>query len=88
MDFYSSQVWEAAVVFAGLIGIVVPSVGIVLGTSFKRRKMEEEHRTNNLALAYQILASRPEVTMNDVKELISVSGSPELKGIEDKSRIK
>ena len=60
--------------FAGTFVILIPSIGFPLFYKYKRRKLEEEHRTNNLALAYQIMSQRPEVTMEEVKELVALSG--------------
>lgn len=76
------EIIEMAVLFIGIIGVVIPSVGIPLVYSYKKRKLEEEHKTNNIALAYQILSQRPEVTMDEVKELIVLSGGAEPPKIE------
>ena len=78
------EVLEMMVGFIGTVMVLIPSVGFPLFYKYKRRKLEEEHRTNNLALAYQILNQRPEVTMDEVKQLIALSGSSDLLGLEEK----
>lgn len=75
--FYS-EVLEMAVGFIGIIGIIIPSVGFPLAYHYKKKKLEEEHRTNNLALAYQILSQRPEISLEEVKELIALSGGNQI----------
>lgn len=50
--------------------IVVGSVLITEVTDYKKKKLVEDHKTNNLALAYQILSARPEATLEDVQALI------------------
>lgn len=78
------EVVEMAVGFIGIVAVVIPSVGFPLCYCYKKRKLEEEHRTNNLALAYQILSKRPEVTMEEVKDLIRLSGGDPLKQLGEK----
>lgn len=58
-----------AVIIVSVVSIVVPSY-----TSYKKQKMIEERKTNNLALAYQIMSARPDVTIEDIEHLISISG--------------
>lgn len=54
--------------------IVVASIAIPSYSSFQKQKMIEDRKTNNLALAYQIMSARPEVTIEDIQHLIEVSG--------------
>lgn len=77
------EVYEIIAVFLGIIGVVIPSVGIPLAYYYKKRKLIEEHRTNNLALAYQILTKRPELTLDQVKELVVLSGGSEVAKLDD-----
>lgn len=63
------MVFWLAVTIISVVSIVVPSY-----TSYKKQKMIEERKTNNLALAYQIMSARPDVTLADVEHLISISG--------------
>lgn len=77
------EIIEMAVAFIGIIGTVIPSVGIPLTYYYKKRRLIEEHRTNNLALAYQILNSRPELTLEQVKELVALCGDTEVLRLED-----
>lgn len=69
------EIVEMIVGIVGAIGIIIPSVGIPLYFSYKKKKLQEEHRTNNLAIAYQILSQRPEVTMDEVKKLMVLSAA-------------
>ena len=39
-------------------------------SQYKSKKLEEEHKTTNLALIYQILSTRPELSFEDVIALI------------------
>lgn len=80
---YYYEVIEMIVGFIGVIGILIPSVGFPLAYSYKKKKLEEEHRTNNLALAYQIMSKRPEVSLDEVKQLIVLSGGADVKNLEE-----
>ena len=75
------EFWIVVAVAIGVCGML----GILIGTplyfvykkkqiDLQKKKIEEEHRTNNLALAYQILSARPEITMEDVKQLVDMAG--------------
>lgn len=80
------EILEMIVAFMGIIGTVIPSVGIPLAYSYKKRRLIEEHRTNNLVLAYQILNKRPELTLEQVKELVALCGDTEIPKLEDTQR--
>lgn len=80
---YVYELLEIVAVFIGIIGVVIPSVGFPLAYYYKKRKLIEEHRTNNLALAYQILTKRPELTLDQVKELVVLSGGSEVAKLDD-----
>ena len=67
------ELYETLVVFGGITLIVAISVTVPLVFKFKHSKMLEEHKTNNLALAYQILQARPELSLEDVQKLIEMS---------------
>lgn len=43
-------------------------------TGYKQKKLEEEHKTTNLALVYQILNARPELSLEEVVALIDQKG--------------
>lgn len=75
------EFWVIIAIVVGICGML----GIIIGTplyfvykkkqiDLQRKQIEEEHRTNNLALAYQILSARPEVTMEEVKQLVDMAG--------------
>ena len=40
---------------------------------YNEKKLVEEHKTANLALAYQILSVRPELSLKDVMGLIEMN---------------
>ena len=42
-------------------------------SSYNEKKLVEEHKTANLALAYQILSARPELSLKDVMGLIEMN---------------
>lgn len=42
---------------------------------YMNKKMIEEHTTANLALAYQILNTRPELNLEDIQQLIETNSS-------------
>jgi len=55
--------------------IATSSVVVSEIMEYKKKKMIEDHKTNNLALAYQILSTRPEATLDDVQALIDVENA-------------
>ena len=82
MDYYYYEFLQMLVVFGSGICIAVPAIAITLYTKLKRKKIEEENKTNRLALAYQILAQRPEVSMDEVKELVMLTSTEKIPGID------
>lgn len=57
-----------------IVTIVVVSIAIPSFSNYQKQKLIEDRKTNNLALAYQILQARPDVTIDDVQRLIGMSG--------------
>lgn len=79
--------WAIVAIGLGACGLL----GILMGTPlyyvYKKRmidleksKLIEEHRTNNLALAYQILSTRPEVSMDEVMMLVDLNDKNQIQG--------
>lgn len=66
------------IICLSIVAIVFISDGYEKVSSYKMKKLEEEHKTANLALAYQILSTRPEMTLDDVKLLIETSNGQHL----------
>lgn len=83
---FTHEIIEMVIGMVGIIGIICVSTSIPFRYYYSKKKLEEEHRTNNLALAYQILDKRPEVSLDDVKELIQLSGG-ELSNAKEQKRI-
>lgn len=44
-------------------------------SNYKKKKLEEEHKTTNLALVYQILSARPELSLEEVMTMIDSNSS-------------
>ena len=55
-------------------------------SKYKSKKLEEEHKTTNLALIYQILSTRAELSFEDVIALIDKKDVPSNK-IANKSTV-
>jgi hypothetical protein len=55
--------------------VLVTGIAIISDTNYKLRlkKMEEDSKTAKLALMYQILNARPELSLEDVKHYIESS---------------
>lgn len=75
------EFWVIIAIVVGICGMLGITIGTPLYFVYKKKqielqrsKIEEEHRTNNLALAYQILSARPKVTMEEVKQLVDMAG--------------
>ena len=59
--------------FLGICATIGVSVGIPLSFKYRTQKMMEEYRANNLMLAYQLMQERPEITIQEVKNLLEYS---------------
>lgn len=57
-----------------IVAIVVVSIVIPSFSNYQKQKLIEDRKTNNLALAYQILQARPDITIEDIQRLIMMSG--------------
>ncbi|BCN32583.1 hypothetical protein [Anaeromicropila herbilytica] len=73
MEYKNGDEYIMGVVFIICVTIVA-IVGISEGgerrNKYRLRKLEEDSKTAKLALVYQILSSRPELTLEDVQKYI------------------
>ena len=62
------------IMWLSIVAIVVVSIAIPSYSNYQKQKLIEDRKTNNLALAYQILQARPDITIEDIQRLIGMSG--------------
>ena len=62
------------IMWLSIVVIVVVSIAIPSYSNFQKQKLIEDRKTNILALTYQILSARPDITIEDIQKLIERSG--------------
>ena len=62
------------IMWLSIVTIVVASIAIPCYSNYQKQKLIEDRKTSVLALTYQILSARPDITMEDIQKLIELSG--------------
>lgn len=62
--------WITLIICASIVAIVTVCVSGERYSIYKLKKMEEESKTAKLALTYQMLAARPELSLEEIQRYI------------------
>lgn len=64
--------WIALIVCLTVLFCCEGSTIIDAVSDYQKKKLIEEHKTTNLALVYQILSTRPELSLEEVMMLVDM----------------